>query len=245
MKIGIVTGVGKGLGQDICIKLLKKKYLVIGVSKSNNLIITNLKKKYNNFIFYKQDLSKKKKTEDLFKKIFNKYNNISFLVNNSGIRFRRNNKASDYKTYQKVLDNNFFSACIITNLYLKYLEERSFKIKSSIVSITSIVGPNGFDELSNYAASKGALEYYMRSLAIEFAEKNVRINNVAPGFIMTDYYEGFKKNKNLHNWTIEQTPMKRWGKKEEVSNVVEFLLSNKSSFITGNTIFVDGGWNFQ
>ena len=99
--------------------------------------------------------------------------------------------------------------------------------------------------MSNYAASKGALEYFSKSLAVEYANKNIRINCIAPGFIKSSYYENFKKNTELFEWTKNRTPMKRWGEVNEIYPLVEFLLSKGSSYITGNTIYVDGGWTAQ
>ena len=84
----------------------------------------------------------------------------------------------------------------------------------------------------------------MKSAAVEFAKKSIRINIVAPGFIKTSYHKKFLKNqKQINKWILKRTPMGRWGNPEEVSNVIEFLISEKSSYITGSTIFVDGGWN--
>ena len=97
--------------------------------------------------------------------------------------------------------------------------------------------------MSVYAATKGAIESFSRSLAIEYSSKKIRINCISPGFINTSYASNFKRNKKkLYNWTIEKTPMNRWGESNEIANVIDFLVSNKSSYITGENIFVDGGW---
>ena len=89
-----------------------------------------------------------------------------------------------------------------------------------------------------------AMEGFIKSAAVEYAKKSVRINMVSPGFIKTSYHRQFLKNqKKLNKWILSRTPMGRWGNPEEVSNVIEFLICGKSSYITGTTIFVDGGWN--
>ena len=91
-----------------------------------------------------------------------------------------------------------------------------------------------------------ALEGFIKSAAVEYAKKNVRMNLIAPGFIKSSYYNKFLKNQsNLNKWILNRTPMGRWGKPDEVSNVIEFLISEKSSYITGSTIYVDGGWNIS
>ena len=91
-----------------------------------------------------------------------------------------------------------------------------------------------------------ALEGFIKSASVEYAKKNVRMNLIAPGFIKSSYYNKFVKNQNkLNKWILNRTPMGRWGKPDEVSNVIEFLISEKSSYITGSTIYVDGGWNIS
>ncbi len=244
MKTGIITGTGKGIGLSTVKLLLEKNYKIISLTKSENsnlnTIIRNNKKNFINFYI---DLSNINETRKLAKYIFSKYK-IDFLINNAGIRSRYSSEKLSDKIYKEVFDTNYFSPMALTEEYVKYIKKiKNKKEMLSIVSLTSIVGPRGFNELSSYAASKGALEYGMRSLAIELAKYNVRINCVAPGFTKTSYFSNFKKNKNkLYNWTLNQIPMKRWGEPSEIANTIEFLISDKSSYITGNVIYVDGGW---
>ena len=104
----------------------------------------------------------------------------------------------------------------------------------------------GFNELSGYASTKSALDGLTKSLAIEFAPKKIRFNSINPGFVKSSYYENFKKkNKKLYNWTLQQTPLKDWGENKDISQLVLFLISEKSKYITGQTICVDGGWTAQ
>ena len=115
------------------------------------------------------------------------------------------------------------------------------KKKISIVNLSSIVGTRGFSELSAYGSSKGALDAFTKCIAVEF-QKNVRINNVCPGFTKTSYYKKFKRNKKLHNWTLKNIPMGRWAETDEISNLIIYLISNKSNYITGQNFYIDGGW---
>ncbi len=244
MKTGIITGSGRGIGFSTVKLLLKKNYKIISLTRSENgnlnTLIHNNKKNFKNFYI---DLSNINETRKLAKHIFSKYK-IDFLINNAGIRSRYPAEKLSDKIYKDVFDTNFFSPMALTEEYIKHIKKIKNKKKMlSIVSLTSIVGPRGFSELSSYAASKGALEYGMRSLAIEYAKYNVRINCVAPGFTKTSYFSSFKKKKNkLYNWTLNQIPLKRWGEPLEIANTIEFLISDKSSYITGNVIYVDGGW---
>tara|TARA_B110000858_G_scaffold21187_1_gene21391 strand:- start:698 stop:1447 length:750 start_codon:yes stop_codon:yes gene_type:complete len=241
-KHGIVTGAGKGIGLAIVKLLLINNYSITAITRSKSVKLENLKKVYKKnleIIYY--DLSSIEGLEKMFTLIF-KNNKPSFLINNAGTRSRNRLDLTTNEELIRVNNLNYLSPFIITKKYLKNIKKKD-RYSHSIISITSIVGPRGFSELSAYAASKGALEAGMKSLAIEYAEKNVRINCVAPGFIKSSYFSNFKKDKpELYKWTLDKTPMNRWGNSEEVANVVEFLVSEKSSYITGSVIYVDGGW---
>ena len=106
----------------------------------------------------------------------------------------------------------------------------------------SIVGQNGFSELAGYASTKSALVGLTKSFAVEMASSNIRANLINPGFIKTSYFEKFKKNKKLYQSTLNRIPQKRWGDPKEISHMVCFLLSDFSSYITGSSIDIDGGW---
>ena len=125
-------------------------------------------------------------------------------------------------------------------IFSKYLKLK--KAKGSIVNMGSIVGQNGFSELAGYASTKSALVGLTKSFAVEMASSNIRANLINPGFIKTSYFEKFKKKKKLYKWTLNRIPQKRWGDPKEISHMVCFLLSDFSSYITGSSIDIDGGW---
>ena len=125
-------------------------------------------------------------------------------------------------------------------MYVKYVKK--YKISSSVVNIGSIVGETGFKELSGYSSTKGAIKSLTQCLALEYIKDKIRFNVVSPGFIETSYFKNFKRKKKLYNWTLSKIPMRRWGKSNEISKLVGFLLSDKSYYITGETINIDGGW---
>ena len=194
--IGILTGVGNGIGLDILKSLLTKNINIIGISRSKNDTIRELEKKYpNQFQFFLFDLKKIDKIKNLTNKIFSKNKRIDFLINNAGIRSRIELNNLDNKKITEVLNVNLIAPINLTKNLLKNINN---KYPISIVMITSIVGNRGFSGLSNYASSKGALESFSKSIAVEYAKKNVRINCIAPGFIKTSYFKSFKKkNKSL------------------------------------------------
>ncbi len=238
---GIVTGAGKGIGFSTCKLFLEKNYKIIAITRSKSIKLNNLKNKYkSNLEIYYVDLTKFDAVSSICKVIFKKNKNINFLVNNAGVRFRKSFESTSLNDIMHVFNNNILSQLNLTKNYLLNINKRK---NNSIVFISSIVGPKGFKDLSVYAATKGAIESFSRSLAIEYSSKKIRINCISPGFINTSYASNFKRNKKkLYNWTIEKTPMNRWGESNEIANVIDFLVSNKSSYITGENIFVDGGW---
>lgn len=238
-KIVLITGVGKGIGLS-CLKLcIKNHAFVIGVTRS--------KKDYNDLNKAYKDKCKiilgDVRSKVTLKKIidFQKKNNlfINSLVNNAGIRFRKNFLNTDIKEYKKVFEHNFFSIVQLCKVMISLAITNKKKI--SIVNLSSIVGSRGFDELSAYGSSKGALDAFTKCIAIEYP-KYVKINNVCPGFTKTSYFDKFKKNKKLYNWTIKNIPVKRWANPEEIAELIVYLVSDKSSYITGQNFYIDGGW---
>ena len=111
------------------------------------------------------------------------------------------------------------------------------------MTMSSIAGTLGFKSLSSYVMSKAGIVGLTRSLAIEFAEQNIQINAVAPGFCKTSYYENFKSKKELYEFTLSRTPMGRWGDSQEIADICVFLASNMSNYMTGEVLKVDGGWS--
>ena len=233
----IVTGVGKGLGYDILIKIVEYGGFVYGITRSR----TDLKKfkSIKNCKIFVGDVSNSK----ILKKVFDQSKKdkkiISGLVNNAGERQRLRFEKINKKKLLKIFKNNFFSTFENMRLFSKYLGGR---INGSIVNIGSIVGINGFKELAGYASSKTALVGLTKSFASEMAVSKIRANIVNPGFIETSYFQKFKKKKKLYNWTLSRIPQNKWGKPNDVSHLICFLLSDNSSYITGTNINIDGGW---
>ncbi len=235
----LVTGGGKGIGKSTVLKLLSENANVITIIKSRS---DNAKfKKFKNLRIYNGDVN----NFSLIKKIFKDANKrkicITGLVNNAGIRFRKNFINIKKKDLEKVIDTNFMSIFLLMQQFSINLIKN--KKKGAIVNIGSIVGQYGFNELSVYAASKGALTSFTQSFSNEMSKMGIRANTISPGFTKSSFYSKFKKNKrNLYNWTLNKISMKRWGETDEISNLILFLLSDSSSYITGENIKIDGGW---
>ena len=242
MNIGIITGIGKGIGLDISKSFINDGKIVIGINKTNNKQIENLKKN-KNFYFYKSDITNFKKIDSIINNIFKKYSSIDFLINNAGVRARIPLKKAKITDYQKVFNINTLGSINIAKSIIDKTYNNNKKIKKlKIINISSIVGIRGFKDLSVYSCSKAALDAFTKSICIEYAKKGLIINSIAPGFIETSYFKNFKKKQNLYDWTIENTPMQRWGKEKEITELIMFLINNNSDYINGTVIKIDGGW---
>ena len=241
----IITGAGKGIGKQILFDCIENDIFVYGVIRSEKDFI-EIKKKFKgskNCKLYHGDIKNISIAGRIIKDSKKMKKKISGLVNNAGERQRENFLNINNSKLTKIFKNNFFNHFFFTQKIIKNHKKIKNKFTLSIVNIGSIVGLKGFSQLSGYASTKSALDGLTKSLAIEFANDNIRLNIIHPGFIKTSYYKNFKKNnKKLYRWTLQKTPLRRWGESKDISQMVIFLLSEKSDYITGQSIAVDGGW---
>jgi NAD(P)-dependent dehydrogenase (short-subunit alcohol dehydrogenase family) len=234
----IITGVGKGIGYDVAQKVMAYGGYVYGITRSKEDI--NKFKKSKNCKIFIGDVTKKTTLQKIINFSKKEKRLLTGLVNNAGERQRLPFDKISKEKLNKIFEINFFSVFENMKIFSKYLKLK--KAKGSIVNMGSIVGQNGFSELAGYASTKSALVGLTKSFAVEMASSNIRANLINPGFIKTSYFEKFKKKKKLYKWTLNRIPQKRWGDPKEISHMVCFLLSDFSSYITGSSIDIDGGW---
>ncbi len=233
----LITGAGKGIGLSTVLECLDNGAHIFALTRTKK-DLDHLKKYSNLKVFY-GDVTNEKIIKNIFLHSKKLKKPINCLVNNAGVRQRKKfNKITD-KDLKNLFDINFFSIFKICQIFIKNLKKNE---KGSVVNIGSIVGTYGFDELSGYGSSKKAIEGLTKCLAIEYGKNNINFNCINPGFTKTSYFRKFKKKK-LYNWTLKKISMKRWAESSEVSKLISFLLSNDSSYINGEVINIDGGWN--
>jgi NAD(P)-dependent dehydrogenase (short-subunit alcohol dehydrogenase family) len=234
----LVTGGGKGIGKSTIERLLNEGAYVYAIIKSKK---DNKNYKNNrNLKIYNGKVENEKLIKKIFKDSKENKKIITGLVNNAGIRLRKDFIKTSKKDLSNIFNVNFFSIFRIMQLFSEYLNLS--KNKGSIVNVASIVGQAGFKQLTAYASTKGALISLTKSFATEMAPYGIRANIVSPGFTKTSYYKKFKRNKKLYQWTLSRIPLKRWGDSGEIADLITFLLSNKSNYITGENVNIDGGW---
>tara|TARA_B100000963_G_scaffold60448_1_gene48358 strand:+ start:32416 stop:33153 length:738 start_codon:yes stop_codon:yes gene_type:complete len=234
-----ITGAGKGIGFSSTLEAIKQGAFVYALVKSKKD-----KKKFKNIknikLFF-GNVNNLKLIKKILKKSIKDKRKISGIVNNAGIRQRLDfNKISNSKI-KNIFEINFFSIFFIMQIFSKYFKEK--KIPASIVNVGSIVGNLGFKQLSGYASTKSAIDGLTKSFANEMSDYKIRANVVSPGFTKTSYFKKFKKKNSLYKWTLSRIPLKRWAEPEEISSLICFLLSDQSSYITGENIKIDGGWS--
>lgn len=243
-KICVITGAGKGFGRDLAMTYLTQGAKLALITRSEddvNSIKSSLSSdQIQNCLIVNGDVSNCQVVVDFIQKVKNHFGKIDVLVNNAGMRFRRPFLEISAQEFSQVMNNNFFSMVYLCQAVLPHM---SLEGSGKIVNISSIAGTLGLPNLSAYVSSKAAIIGLTKSLAVEFAERNIQINAIAPGFAKTSYFENFQKNESLYSHTLDRIPMKRWGESQEIANVCLFLSSALSDYVTGDVIRVDGGWS--
>ena len=232
----IVTGASGGIGNSIVEKLYEQGVNVLATGTRIEKL-EELKKKFDNIKILKFDISQHIKVEEFINEATEKLGgSLDGIINNAGITKDNLTIRMSLEEWTKVIDINLTS----TFLMCKYSIKKMLKNKSGkIVNITSVVGHTGNVGQANYTASKAGIVAMSKSLAIEYAKKNININCISPGFIntaMTDQID--EKYKEV---IIAKIPSNKLGKPQDIANAVTFLSSDQSDYINGETIHVNGG----
>ena len=205
--------------------------------------MSNLKKKFPKIFLEKFKLDEHDKIEAFVENVEKKIEGLDILVNNAGITLDNLSIRLTEENWKKVLDINLTSSFLMCKHAIKKMLRKKY---GKIINITSIVGHTGNLGQANYAASKAGIIAFSKSLAIEYAKKNININCVSPGFIKTDMTD--KISEDFKKILISKIPSGDLGTGEDVSNCVAFLASDMANYINGETIHVNGGmymaWQF-
>ena len=232
----IVTGASGGIGNSI-VKRLNDSGANILATGTKIEKLEQLKSKFNNIKILKFDISQTDQIEQFIDDATSKLSgNLDCIVNNAGITQDNLAIRMNIEEWKKVIDINLTS----TFLLCKFAIKKMLKNKSGkIINITSVVGHSGNLGQTNYSASKAGIVAMSKSLAIEYAKKNININCISPGFIKTAMTD--KIDEKFKEILISKIPSARLGEPEDVANAVLFLASNQSNYINGETLHVNGG----
>ena len=231
----LITGATGGIGKAIVKKFLSLEGTVLATG-TNTEKLDSLKKEFPTINILKFDISEHSKIEEFIENVASQLVGLDVLINNAGITKDNLSLRMKDEEWKKVIDINLSSTFYLCKHSIKKMLKNKY---GRIVNITSIVGHTGNLGQSNYSASKAGIVAMSKSLAIEYAKKNITINCVSPGFIQSNMTDNIVES--IKAVLTSRIPMSKLGTGEDVSNTVAFLSSDAASYITGETIHVNGG----
>jgi 3-oxoacyl-[acyl-carrier protein] reductase len=231
----IVTGASGGIGNSIVEKLNECGANVLA-SGTRLEKLEELKNKFNNIKILKFDISQSDKIEEFIDNAANELGGLDCIVNNAGITQDNLAIRMSIDEWKKVIDINLTSTFLMSKFAIKKMLKNK---KGKIINITSVVGHTGNLGQANYTASKAGLVAMSKSLAIEYAKKNINVNCISPGFIKTAMTD--KIDEKFKEVIVSKIPSARLGEPEDIANAVLFLASDNSNYINGETLHVNGG----
>ena len=232
----LITGATGGIGHAICEKFLSKKFTLILTSSSNDKIKLLTNKYGKEHYYYNVDFFNLSSIEEFTKEVSNTHKDLTVIVNNAGITEDNLILRMKSEQWERVIQTNLSSNFYIVKSLLPNMLANKF---GKIIGISSVVATTGNPGQSNYVASKSGMIGLYKSIAQEVAKRNINVNVVSPGFIQTPMTD--KLNDKQKNEILAKIPMQKFGLPEDVADLVYFLSSNKSNYITGQNFNVNGG----
>lgn len=244
-KTAIVTGGNRGLGKTIAMALAAKGANVVIVGRDENRnkqAVTEIEGLGRRAMSFSTDLRKIESISEMVERVISEFGKIDILVNNAGVSQTKFAFDVTEEEWDKVMNLNVKSLFFCSQVVAKAMKEQGH---GRIINVSSVVGAVGDVGISSYTASKAAVINLTKSLALEWARYNIQVNAIGPAYIETEMNREELSNPRVREKIISKTPMKRLGNPEELEGAVILLASEAGSFITGQTIFVDGGWLAQ
>ena len=231
----LITGASGGIGGELVKKFVNLGGNVLG-SGTKSEKLDKLKKQHPSIKVKKFDISEHSRIEEFIENVSLELGGLDILVNNAGINADNLSLRMKDEEWKKVIDVDLTSTFLLSKHAIKKMLKNKF---GRVINITSVVGHTGNIGQSNYSAAKAGIIGMSKSLAIEYAKKNITVNCVSPGFIVSDMTMNIADKVKLY--LTSRIPMGRLGSGEDVSNCVAFLSSEQASYVTGETIHVNGG----
>ena len=227
-----ISGASRGIGESMAKHFAKSNFNVVGTSRNNFKFDDDLE----NLLPLKLDVTSRNDVKDCFDELKSKNLLPDILINNAGITADQIFLRMSDDDWDDVINTNLTGTFNLTKIFLKNMIKNKF---GRIINISSISGLMGNPGQVNYSSSKAALNGFTKSLAKEVGSRNITVNCVAPGFIDTDMTSYIGENER--NEILKKIPLNKFGSPEDISKLVMFLMSDEASYITGQTISIDGG----
>jgi NAD(P)-dependent dehydrogenase (short-subunit alcohol dehydrogenase family) len=243
-KCALVTGGSRGIGKAIVVGFAQAGANVAILARDAKALETAKsqiqKQTGKNVWTFSLDLEAIDKIGAGFEEIVKQTGGVDILVNCAGISRRVNAEDLDFADWQKVLGINLSAVMKLSQVFCG--KRKQVKQGGKIINIGSLMCHGARPQTMAYTASKSGILGLTKSLAVEWAKYNINVNAIAPGYIATDLTAKLKADKDFDAWVLSRTPITRWGSPEDLVGAAIFLASSASKFVTGQTLYVDGGW---
>jgi NAD(P)-dependent dehydrogenase (short-subunit alcohol dehydrogenase family) len=241
-KVAMVTGSTRGLGEVAATALAKAgaDIAVCGRSTADLERVTGAMRGLGrNAGGFQIDVTDSRKVTEAVEQILDYFGHIDILVNNAGVNYRVPVLEYPEEEWDRVINTNLKGYFLVTRAVVPQMIENGY---GKVINMSSILGAVGLPHQVAYAASKGGVDQMTKVMALEWAKLGVRVNAIGPTYFETELVSQIRDDAERFNFINERTPMGRWGHLPELEGTVIFLASAASDFITGQTIYVDGGW---
>ncbi len=244
-KVALVTGARRGMGKSHAIALAKQgaKVVVTDINQADcQKVVDEIKNFGGEAMAFKLDVSDKSEVDSVVAEIVNKFGRLDILINNAGIcQFKPFLELSE-EDWDRTIDINLKGEFLCAQAAAKVMKEQKGGVIVNIASVAMGQQGIGMPNIAHYCASKGGIAAMTEALAAELAPLNIRVNGIAPGMIETPMIDVVKSDPKTLEAMLQRVPLKRVGRPEEVSELVVFLASGSSSYMTGAVVVIDGGW---
>jgi len=242
-KTALVTGGNSGIGQGIAAGLARAgaRVAITGRNEEKNknacAALQQIEPHCQSFVF---DLSETGSIGDFFSSVEAQMGGVDILVNNAGIQCRGRADEIAFEDFNKVLAVNLTAPYVLSQHFARKRIQAAQP--GSIIMIASLMSEAARPTTSAYTASKGGIRQLVRALAVDWADFDIRVNGLGPGYIQTPMTQSLVDNEDFDGWVKKRTPLGRWGQPEDFCGAAVFLASEAAAFVTGQILYVDGGW---
>ncbi len=241
-KVALVTGATRGLGETAALALAKAGAAVAVCGRSQpdrERVCSRLQELGAQARGFYLDVLSRQKVRQAVEQVLEHFGTIDILVNNAGVNHRVPVLEFPEEEWDRVLNTNLKGYFLVAQAVVPRMIEQGY---GKVINMSSILGTVGLPLQAAYAASKGGVDQLTKVMALEWAQKGVRVNAIGPTYFETELVAQLREDPERFNFINERTPMGRWGYPPELEGIVIFLAAPASDFMTGQTVYIDGGW---